>query len=58
MADLAHALQNKWRSLTDLQNLILAGKYGNAPGKLKPLDNLLVSKLREELEARNISTYG
>ena len=49
MADLPHALEKKWRSLADLQSLILGGKFGNVPGKLKPLDNLVVSDLREEL---------
>ena len=58
MADLAHALQQKWRTLADLQDLILAGKYGNAPGQLKPLDGLLVAKLKEELKARHITTNG
>ena len=57
MADLPHALEKKWRSLADLQSLILGGKFGNIPGKLKPLDNL-VSNLQEELQARHISTEG
>ena len=54
-ADLPHALEKKWRSLADLPSLILGG---NIPGKLKPLDNLVVSNLREELQARHISTEG
>ena len=54
-ADLPHALEKKWRSLADLQSLILGG---NIPGKLKPLDNLIVSNLREKLQARHISTEG
>ena len=58
MADLPHALQKKWRSLADLQNLILAGKYGNSPGRLKPLDGLLVANLKEELKAINIAIEG
>ena len=58
MGDLAHALQKKWRTLDDLQNLILAGKFGNAPGQLKPLDGLLVADLREELKARKIPIEG
>ena len=58
MADLAHALQKTWRSLDNLQHLILAGKFGNAPGKLKPLDGLLVADLREELKTRKIITDG
>ena len=58
MVDLPHALETKWRSLADLQSLILGAKFGNIPGKLKPLDNLVVSNLREELQARHISTEG
>ena len=58
MADQPHAFELKWRSLTDLQSLILGGKFGNVPGKFKPLDNLVVSSLREELQARHISTEG
>ena len=46
MQDLGHALQCKRRTFTDLQQLILAGKYGNAPGTLKPLEGLLVNDLR------------
>ena len=55
MADLAHALQKTWRSLDDLQRLILAGMFGNTPGQLKPLDGLLVADLREEFKARKLS---
>ena len=54
MADLAHALQKTWRSLDNSQHLILAGKFGNATGQLKPLDGLLVADLREELKARKL----
>ena len=39
----------------DVQDLILAGKFGNAPGQLKPLEGLLVADLREEWKARNIT---
>lgn len=56
MSDLAYTLQKKWRSLDDLQCLVLAGKFGKAPGQLKPLEGLLVADLREELKARNITT--
>ena len=41
MMDLAHALNHSWRSLNDIQTLALAGTFGNRPGCLKPLDNLL-----------------
>lgn len=56
MSDLAHALQNKWRSLADLQSLILAGKHGNAPGRLKPEDSLKAQELCNELTARGEDT--
>ena len=36
MEDIAHALECKWRSLTDFQELVLGGKHGNQPGALKP----------------------
>lgn len=58
MQDLAHALQCHWRSLADLQSLVLGGKYGNSLGTLKPLDGLKVNELREELEARGKGTSG
>ena len=54
MWDLAHVLQSKWRSLTDLQSLVPAGKYGNSPGPLKTFDNLKVNELRQELEAKGV----
>ena len=57
MQDLSHALQCTPRSLQDLQSLILAGKYGNQPGQLKPLDQLLVANLREELTARRYEIH-
>ena len=52
MQDLAHALHCKWRSLKDLQTLVLGGKYGKRPNMLKPLVNLKVNELREELQSR------
>ena len=45
LADLPRAHQKTWRSFTDIQSLIVGGKFGNIPGKLKPLDNLVVSNL-------------
>ncbi len=35
---------------------MLAGKYGNSTGSLKPLDGLNVQHLRHELEARGVPT--
>ena len=58
MQDLAYSFQCKPRSLEDLQSLVLAGKFGNQPGQLKPLDNLLVEQLREELTTRGFDTTG
>ena len=58
MQDLGYALQCKRRTLSELQQLVLAGCLGNAPGSLKPLDGLLVNDLRRELTARGISTSG
>ena len=58
MQDLGHALQCKKCTLADIQQLILAGKYGNAPGTLKPIDGLLVNDLHIELQARGMHTIG
>ena len=58
MQDLGYALQCKRRTLASLQQLVLAGKFGNAPGSLKPLDGLLVNDLRAELQARGMPTSG
>jgi len=58
MQDLAHAFQCNWWSLADLQSLVLAGKYGNSPGRLKPFDSLKVDELQQELEARGYNTTG
>lgn len=55
MSDLSHAFRKPWRSLTTLQQLVTSGKYGNIPSQLKPLDNLKVSELREELHTRGVA---
>lgn len=49
MEDIAHAFECKWHSLTDLQELVLAGKHGNQPGALKLFEALNVQELHEEL---------
>ncbi len=54
MDDFAYACQCKWRSLADLQALVLAGKYGARVGTLKAFAGLKVAELREELHARGI----
>ena len=51
-ADLAHTLQQPWRSLQDLQSLATAGKFGKIAGNPKPFENLRIADLREELHAR------
>lgn len=56
MQDLAHALHCKWRSLADLQQLVVAGTYGKNKGKLKPMDGLRVQELRMELQSRGYQT--
>ena len=56
MQDLAHSLNCKWRSLTDLQQLVVAGTYGKNPGRLKPLDGLRIQELRKELQSRGYQT--
>ena len=58
MMDLAHAFYHIWRSLSDIQTIALAGKFGNKPGCLKPLDNLKFADLRKELQARGIQAQG
>ena len=58
MVDLAHAFYHSWRSLNDIQNLVLAGQFGSKPGCLKPLDNLKVADLRKELQTRGVETQG
>ena len=57
MQDLGYALQCKRRTLGDLQQLVL-GRFGDAPGSLKPLDGLLVKHLRMELQALGMPTLG
>ena len=46
------------RTLSNLQKLVLAGKFENSPGRLKPFDRLLVNNLRTELQANGMITSG
>lgn len=56
MADLPHTLEKIMeKSHRPSKFDTIGGKFGNIPGKLKPL-NLVVSNLREELQ--DISTEG
>lgn len=50
----AHSLCQTWRSLEDLQKLVLAGCYGNKAGCSKPLNKLRAKDLRQELRARGV----
>jgi len=54
MDDFARAGQCKWRSLADLQSLVLAGKHGSKVGTLKAFSGLKVAELREELHSRGV----
>jgi len=45
MDDFARAGQCKWRSLADLQSLVLAGKHGSKVGTLKAFSGLKVAEL-------------
>lgn len=56
MEDLAHAFRRTWRSLADIQEIALAGKFGNTAGQLKPLEDLRVKQLHQEPEARGYAT--
>ena len=52
--DLAHVFSCSWRSLGDLQQLVLKGKYGNKPGILKPFAGLKKDELQGELRVRGV----
>ncbi len=52
--DLAHVFSLEWRSLVDLQELVISGKFGNSPGVAKPFVNLSREQLVQELRRRNV----
>ncbi len=52
--DLAHVFNCSWRSLFDLQQLVLKGKYGKKPGILKPFAGLKKDELQGELRVRGV----
>ena len=58
IGDLAHALQRPWRSLQDLQDIAIKGKFGKQPSNSKPFSKLCISELREELRARHVYDFG
>ena len=53
--DLAHVFSLPYRSLADIQKLVLKGKYGKQPSILKPFANLKKQELVDELSIRKIS---
>ena len=52
--DITHALECKWRSVADLQALVLKGDFGKEAGVIKPFENLSFIQLQKELRLRNI----
>ena len=54
MDDFAFSCRCEWRSLANLQAVVLAGKHGKKAGVLNAFHNLKVAELREELHARGI----
>lgn len=52
--DLTCALQCTWRSLSEIQSLALAGKYGDTPNVIKPFESLDTAELQQELRFRNV----
>ena len=52
IGDFIHAARMRRRSLQVIQSLAINGNFGKLVGKLKPLHNLSVSELRQELSAR------
>ncbi len=39
-SDQAHALQCRWRSLPELQEVAVGGMHGSKPGATKPFEKL------------------
>ena len=54
MDDVAHVFGCHWRSLEDLQKLVLQRKFGWKAGVLKPFDRLSKRNLLEELRRRGV----
>ena len=52
VGDFAHATYLKWRYIADLQNLAISGRFGKQPEKLKPLQNLILQDLKQDLSSR------
>lgn len=54
MDDFAYSMHCTYRSLSDLQAVALAGKYGKQPGVIRPFQTLSTRELQDELRARNV----
>ena len=54
MDDLAYSLRCNWRSLSDLQSIAVAGKYGKHAGVVRPFQSLSATQLQEELRSRDV----
>ena len=54
MDDFVYSMRCTCRSLSDLQAVALAGKYGKQPSVIRPFQTLSTRELQEELRARNV----
>ena len=57
--DISHSYQLTSKSLRDIQQKVISGKYGkknSMEGKVKPFTQLSTNELREELASRHIHT--
>ena len=54
MDDTAYSFRCECRSLSDLQAIALAGKYGKQKGVVRPFTGLTTEQLQSELRARNV----
>ena len=54
MDDTAYSFRCECRSLSDLQAIALAGKYGKQKGVVRPFTGLITEQLQSELQARNV----
>ena len=52
IGDFAHAANQSWRPLEEIQALAVKGCFGKSAGKLKPFYHLSLPQLKQELTAR------
>ena len=57
ISDIAHSQTCQWRSLSEQQQIVLAGRHGSRP-ELKPFHHFKKDQLQAELQARGIFTEG